>query len=557
MEMHVLFRGALPTKAALTRAMKQLGFPFTIAGSGSLERQRGYMPVRFRGDETGVEFDVFDGREAIEEFSVPNIDPSFDRSANFRWGGDETEMVVAMCAAAALASLVNGIVLDDAEGKLLQPEHAIRLAKQHLAGLPASPKHGTRPSDIKRYLKSLLKQRDDLVLIGRQVFIRPVRHLLRGALLDRTSDTYRFTVWRYFTPLYRAEPGSFIGTELRGRWDVQRPHFEPYLLDSLAEDVFAPVGRMTTLVDFAAVWELQRAVPALLLAGERDRAEELVRNAEPQNPEHLREWFQQEIRGLLARDIGDFCAECHAREEKAVKELGIRHIWDPAPFPAELPPAERASKSSDPLFVPSPWPSRPSWLLQDLPERAGEVRFAQEWIERGELKSDDRREVLLVALSRDEAESRHGKNEPYVLAARLENGLLAILRRAVCRPVGWPRASPSPVSYKLEIYGSAYKAEARFRERMDGDRSCWLMFIEKTKKQTQSSPGWAHTNPQTGRLEITMREGTPLTLHKSNRALMDEERGVVKTASLAFGNFQWPVKSALTLLRNAGFGEVT
>ena len=50
---------------------------------------------------------------------------------------------------------------------------------------------GTRPSDIKRYLKPLLQQRSDLVLVGRRLIIRPVRHLLRGAFLDRTSDKYR------------------------------------------------------------------------------------------------------------------------------------------------------------------------------------------------------------------------------------------------------------------------------------------------------------------------------------------------------------------------------
>src|SRR5215510_14250617 len=104
MEVHVLFRGALPSKAALARAMKELGFPFTITPSaGSLEQQNGFMPMRLRRNETGVEFDVFEGRAAVEELAEENVDPTFDRSANFRWGGDETEMLAAMCAAAVLA----------------------------------------------------------------------------------------------------------------------------------------------------------------------------------------------------------------------------------------------------------------------------------------------------------------------------------------------------------------------------------------------------------------------------------------------------------------------
>ena len=33
-ELHVMFAGKLPTKAALTRAMKELGFPVSIPAGG-------------------------------------------------------------------------------------------------------------------------------------------------------------------------------------------------------------------------------------------------------------------------------------------------------------------------------------------------------------------------------------------------------------------------------------------------------------------------------------------------------------------------------------------
>ena len=38
METHVFFRGKLPTKSALSRAMKELGFPFSITPSTGLAR---------------------------------------------------------------------------------------------------------------------------------------------------------------------------------------------------------------------------------------------------------------------------------------------------------------------------------------------------------------------------------------------------------------------------------------------------------------------------------------------------------------------------------------
>ena len=195
METHVFFRGPLPRKAALRRVMRELGFPFTLVpDTGTLEGQSGFMPMRLRGEDTGVEFDVFEGREAIDEFSVEGIDPAFDRRANFRWGGDETEMLAGLCATAALAQFVGGLVFDEAEDRLLTVDEAVGVARKNLVSVlkPDAPKHpGTRPADIRRYLKPLLRLRPDLVLCGRHLLVRPVRHLLRGVALDRTYDKYK------------------------------------------------------------------------------------------------------------------------------------------------------------------------------------------------------------------------------------------------------------------------------------------------------------------------------------------------------------------------------
>src|SRR5262245_40475835 len=137
MEMNVFFRGVLPSREVLTRAMHDLGFPFSITPDDEpLDQQKGFMPMRMDGAGTGVEFDVFEGRAMIEdvvgeEIGTEGIDPSFDRSANFRRGGDLNEMLAGLCAAAALARLLNGIVFDT-EGDLQQPEQAIAVARENL-----------------------------------------------------------------------------------------------------------------------------------------------------------------------------------------------------------------------------------------------------------------------------------------------------------------------------------------------------------------------------------------------------------------------------------------
>src|SRR4051812_3685776 len=133
MEVHVFFRGKLPSKVALAKALKELEFPLTIPRpAGSLEKQTGFMPMRLRREEAGVEFDVFDGRSTIEELAGSKVDRSLDRTASFRWGCDEEEMLGGLCAAAAVAKLTNGVMLDEADGKLLSVDEAISRAREHL-----------------------------------------------------------------------------------------------------------------------------------------------------------------------------------------------------------------------------------------------------------------------------------------------------------------------------------------------------------------------------------------------------------------------------------------
>jgi hypothetical protein len=230
-ETHVFLRGKLPSKAALSRAMKELDFPFSIKpATGSLEQQSGFMPMLRGREETGVEFDVYNDHDAVEEFADAGVDQSFEQRASFRWGGSFQEAVAGMCAAAALAKLTNGIVFDEAEGKLLSVDEAIALARRNLETLlkpEPEPHLGTRPADIKRYLKPLLKQRSDLALMGRLLIMRPVRHLLRGVFFDRTSDKYRFQVVRYITPLFPVEGGFGYRQEIHSvEWKVWQPYFK-------------------------------------------------------------------------------------------------------------------------------------------------------------------------------------------------------------------------------------------------------------------------------------------------------------------------------------------
>jgi len=57
---------------------------------------------------------------------------------------------------------------------------------------------------------------------------------------------------------------------------------------------------------------------------------------------------------------------------QVIKELKLGDIWEPAPFPVEVPEAERMAKCAEPRFTTTPWVPRPSWLVQEAPGRPGE-----------------------------------------------------------------------------------------------------------------------------------------------------------------------------------------
>lgn len=472
MEAHVFFRGKLPTKAALSRTMKELGFPFSITPStGSLERQSGFMPMKRRGEETGVEFDVYSDHAAVEEFADVGVDAGFEHRASLRWGGDFQEAVAGMSAAAALAKLMNGVVFDEAEDKLLSADEAIAVARKNLQELvkPEDAKHpGTRPADLKRYLKPLLKQRSDLVLIGRLLIIRPVRHIVRGVFFDRTSDKYRFRVVRYIRPLFELDESFFFHVQIDfGLCRVWDPDFLALLFDALDEDIFSEVAKIGKLDDFdrdlgndhqGFIARFEATVAALLLAGNRQRAREVIerRDAQTRGDGYWQHLVNNQ-RALLDWDIASLCAEFRSRESKVANFLQLGNAWEPSPFPIEMPEAERAQECDEPPFPAQPWIVPSPGLVNAPPTQPGEVRFASKLLRRqGGL-------VLFVALTRAEAEERHRTRQDYVLAMRRPDESLLVVRHLT----GWsphdPEQPRNPAyvpcrSYHVELHGS----EGRF-----------------------------------------------------------------------------------------------
>ncbi len=563
MEIHVLFRGKLPTKAALQTALRELGFPFSIKpATGSLERQKGYMPMLLNKDDTGVEFDVFEGRDAVEEIGGEDVDPQFDRVGNFRWGGDETEGAAALCSAAALASILDGVVFEEQEGRLLTAEEALALAKPHFERVTKSEdarRSGTRPADIKRYLKPLLRLRSDLVLRGRLLLIRPVRHIMRGVLLDRTSDKYAFQLYPYLNPLYDSPRSvGYCSPIHETAWRVYEPYFEPLLFDALAEDIFARLGTLTSLENFPDDLVDDQRYPdarvlALILAGWHQQAAQIVDEIDASQRDNYvwQNWIKGQ-RAVLDRDIAAVCADCHAREAATAKALKLGNAWEPSPFPAELPQMQRATTVSEPSFAVTPWVSRPSGLWQEAPDQTGDVRYAVLSLTR------NGRQILWSPLRREQAEARHVNREDYVLSSRMPDGVLLVLRHSA----GWSPHDPEqpknpdyvPLrNFYFHLYGTMGRMTACFDERHEeaGILKLTNAFLVPSSSTSRTWHAYNDFSQQTKRIRAS-NDG--LEEHRRNSMTSDDVR-LLRFDMPTFADFGDLFGRVSSYLQNEGFGR--
>jgi hypothetical protein len=571
METHVFFRGKLPSKAALSRAMKELGFPFAIKpATGSLEQESGYMPMLLRREETGVEFFVDSDHFVIEEFADVGVDQSFERMASFRWGGDFREAVAGMCAAAALAKLVDGVVFDEAESELLSIDGAVELAQKNLAHLPkpARTEKPRGPRGLKRMLAPLLEKRRDLVLANAFLIIRPVRHLIRGAHIQWHGPSMRYTIAPHIRPLY--QPGELFLEYAIANIPVDDPDAQAMFFARLAEEIFEPLGQIATIDHFiASSWgkrlftdtlfpsitlsrgfdeakavaariraseerALEQAKGRLAVADRKDRElmwhrrEELKRAEESLEEERAREAF-------LARGAAAVFAHYRDWEGQVARGYKIEEAWEPSPFPAELPVTQR-TKAADPKFTPTPWIQLPDTWRQAPPETPGEVLFGKDhWDWHGRIE-------LLHPITREQAEACHDRLEYYRLAVRLPEKQLLILSCGGSWNEG--QLSP-PVQYDLRIYNAEKHCMlVRFEEDCDDPGILKMRRIE-----VRGGGGWQSALDFKGNEIAIWPTGS---CHR--RVMTGADRSAYAFPIPRFGDYELLWQRISMYLSNEGFG---
>ena len=215
----------------------------------------------------------------------------------------------------------------------------------------------TTARQIKKSLAPLVERHDDLVLKGPWLYLKPVRHLLRAVLIDRTGEAARFRPrWAVMSlcvpqrvfPLNWGAMISRPGTNKLWFWDD--PSLQADLLAAIEEQALPRLRMLKTLGDFVAfandrhrfsldpfdAFLLPRIVVDVArgdLAAARSGCEEVLSG--------------RTMWSMPGRTVGELChlvgkndragmaRLLHEWEAYTVDKLKLRDIWEPTPFPLE------------------------------------------------------------------------------------------------------------------------------------------------------------------------------------------------------------------------------
>jgi hypothetical protein len=119
----------------------------------------------------------------------------------------------------------------------------------------------TTAAQIKRLTKPLLERRNDLVLIGEWIVLKPVHHVARAILIDRTGEAKRFRpTWAVIDlveglDIFPLNWGQRLGHPTNSLWFWDDPTIQDALIEVIervALPILSPIQSLDDFVSFAS-----------------------------------------------------------------------------------------------------------------------------------------------------------------------------------------------------------------------------------------------------------------------------------------------------------------
>jgi hypothetical protein len=224
----------------------------------------------------------------------------------------------------------------------------------------------TTKRQIKRLVQPLLERNPELVLDGQWLYFRPVRHLLRTLLFDRTgqADLFepRWAAMILFDPSdiidikygRRLSPGGRLRGELGNLWYWDDPRMPEVLFDVIENEALPAMRSIETIDDFVEYTSFPDrfrnaelpafpylTVPIDVARGDLKSARatcdvwrDRLSRFSPEDPTVVNLNTLGPL--LAANDVPALVNQLHAWEEYTVRQLKLEKIWERTPFPIEL-----------------------------------------------------------------------------------------------------------------------------------------------------------------------------------------------------------------------------
>jgi hypothetical protein len=137
-ELHVFFHDErAPDRDTWQREIERLAFPSVLDPTLKVRADTGFIPGTFRGRVAGFEFYLTPAIDVLS--SYPHIEPRIEgrnACATFRWSGSLDECGSAICAAAALTQIADGVYFSPDDDNLLSAEDVVGATLGDLSSIP-------------------------------------------------------------------------------------------------------------------------------------------------------------------------------------------------------------------------------------------------------------------------------------------------------------------------------------------------------------------------------------------------------------------------------------
>jgi hypothetical protein len=219
----------------------------------------------------------------------------------------------------------------------------------------------TTARQVRRVVEPLLARHPDLALVGHTIFLKPVRHVARAVLFERTGDAARFRLWWgvfqmcELRPVFSLNWSTQIIPTLKWQW--ASPTLQTDLISAIEDQALPGLRAIQSLDEFHAFASSRDRFPLTTfdlyllqkvgvdaacgrLATARETCAALATGRTQWSTPGMREEFQRittELCPLLAGpDLPALARLLHAWEAQTAANLKISHIYEPTPFPFEL-----------------------------------------------------------------------------------------------------------------------------------------------------------------------------------------------------------------------------